>query len=119
VAQDDRRPGLLGQVLVAPLHDRDDGRVQVTAGLREPVLEALGLLLVEAALEDPRPDERLQARREDVAGDPEVALHVREAADAVEGLAHDQHRPALTEDVHRPADRARLRAFQLVHECRR
>src|SRR5690242_16115507 len=119
VAKDDRRAGLVGQVLVAPLHDRDDGRVEVPPGLRQPVLEALGLLLVEAALEDPRPHEVLEPRREDVARDAEVALDVREAPHPVEGLAHDQHRPALAEDLHRPADRADGRAFQLVHGLRR
>ena len=65
----------------------------------------------------PGAHQRLQPRGEDVARDPEVALHVREAADAVEGLAHDQHRPALTEDLHRAADRARSAALQLVHRA--
>ena len=52
--------------------------------------------------------ERLQARREDVARDPEVALQLGEAADAEERLAHDQEGPALAEDLHRAADRTGL-----------
>ena len=108
VEQEQRRPGVAGEVLVAPAHDRDDGRIQVAAHRGQLVLVALGLLLIEDALEDPGARQRLQARREDVARDAEVALQLGEAADAEEGLAHDQERPALAEDLHRAADRTWL-----------
>ena len=75
--------------------------IEVLAGRGQPVLVALGLLLVEPPLQDPGVDERVQPRREDVARDAEVALHVREAPHAVEGLAQDQERPALAQDLHR------------------
>ena len=52
--------------------------------------------------------QRLQARREDVARDAEVALELGEAADAEERLADDQERPALAEHLHRAADRTGL-----------
>jgi hypothetical protein len=52
VAQDHRR-SLVAQVLVAPAHDRDDGGIQAEALLGQLVLEALGLVLIAAAFEDP------------------------------------------------------------------
>ena len=100
----------LAQVLVAPAHDRDDRGIQAEPLLRQLVLEALGLVLVAAPLEDARAHEQLQPRGEDVARDAEVALHHREAPHAVEALAQDQQRPALPEDLHRAADRARRQA---------
>src|SRR6185295_17197541 len=45
VAQHHGRAELALQVLVAPAHQRDDRRIEVAPGLREPVLVALGLLL--------------------------------------------------------------------------
>ena len=66
------------------LHQGHDRRVQVAAGGAQPVLVALRLLLVEHSIQDPGTDQRLQARREDVARDPEIPLHVAEAANAVE-----------------------------------
>src|SRR5829696_8412389 len=114
VVQLDGRRGVV-EVLVAPAHDRDDRGIERPTGLREPVLEALGLLLVAAPLEDPRADQRLQPRGQDVARDPEVALHVGEAADAVERLAQDEEGPALAEDVHRAPDGAAVRPGELVH----
>src|SRR4051794_39598926 len=108
VEQQQRGAGLVGEGLVAPAHDRHDGGIEVAAHRRELVLEALGLLLVADPVEDPGAGERLEARGEDVAGDAEVALELGEPADAEEGLAHDQEGPALTEDLHRAADRTGL-----------
>ena len=106
---------VLGQVLVTPAHDRDDRGIEAEALLRQLVLEALGLLLVAAALQDPAAHEQLQAGGEDVARDTEVALHHREALHAVEALAQDQQRPALAEDLHGTADRAGGQALSVVH----
>ena len=82
--------------------------IEVAAHRGQLVLVALGLLLVADPLEDPGAGERLQAGREDVARDPEVALQLGEAADAEERLAHDQEGPALAEHLHRAADRTGL-----------
>ena len=62
VVQQQRRPRVAGQVLVAPAHDRDDRRIEVAAHRGQLVLVALGLLLVADLLEDPGARERLQAR---------------------------------------------------------
>jgi len=51
---------------------------------------------------------RLQPRRQDRARDPEVVGEIAEPPDAVEGIAHDQQRPALTENLERPRERAPL-----------
>ena len=72
VQDERRRPGLLGGVAVAPLHQRDQHRPQVDALLGEPVLEALGSLLVGVALEDALVDEARQPVAQHVARDPEV-----------------------------------------------
>jgi len=105
----------LAQVLVAPPHDRHDRGVEGEALLRQLVLEALGLLLVAALLEDARADQELEPRREDVARDPEVALHHREPLDPVEALTQDQQGPALAEDVHRTSDGARRQPQRVIH----
>src|SRR5215208_4909326 len=118
VVQLDGRRGVV-EVLVAPAHDRDDGGIERAAGLGEPVLVALGLLLVAPPLEDAGADQRLQPRGEDVARDPEVPLDVGEAADPVERLAQDQEGPALAEDVHRTPHGAAVRPGELVHRSRR
>src|SRR5688572_2314989 len=72
VAQDDRRAVDESGVLVAPLHHRDDHGVEVQAGVGEPILAALPLLvlLVRPPLEDPEVDEPAEAVGEHVPGDP-------------------------------------------------
>ena len=82
-------------------------RPEVQALLGEPVLEVLAAL-DPRLLEHPALDEALQPRREDVAGDAEVVLHLVEAADAEEDLAQDQHGPALADDLERASQRADL-----------
>jgi hypothetical protein len=95
-------------VAVAPLHQRDQHRPEVYALVGEPVLEALGALLVGALLEDPLVDEAPQAVGQDVARDAEVILEVVEAPHAEEGVADDQHRPAVPDPLQRAGDRADL-----------
>src|SRR3954451_8962764 len=79
MAQEKRRAGLVGQVLVAPAHDRDDGGIEVAPHRRELVLEALGLGLVADALENACARQRLQARGGEGAGEGQGARGVREA----------------------------------------
>ena len=90
--------------LVAPLHERDEDRVQLEALVGQAVLVALGAILVEAALQDSVADEGLEAGGEDVAGDPEPALEVLEAADAEEGVAQDEEGPPLPHDLEGSGD---------------
>jgi hypothetical protein len=108
VADDARRPGGRRVVAVAPLHERDDRRPEVDALLAEAVLEALGALLVAPALEQALLGQALEAIGQDVAGDAEAALEVVEAADAQEGVADDEQRPAVAEDLEGAGDGAVL-----------
>ena len=102
-----RRPVRV-QVTVAPLHQRDHHRPEVDPLLGEPVLVPWRALLVGAPLEDPLLDQPLQPRLQHVPRDPEVPLEVVEAANAEEGVADDQERPALADDLERSRDRADL-----------
>src|SRR4051794_3507800 len=90
---------LVGQVLVAPALDRLDRRIQRAAAFGQNVRVVLSL---QQALGDERP----QTRGEDVARDAQIALHVGEAAYADEGLAQDDQRPALTQELQRSGARA-------------
>ena len=72
------------------------------------VLVSLGPLAVADALEDALVDEPAEAVGEDVARDAEALLELVEAAAAEEGVADDQERPALADDLERPRDRAVL-----------
>jgi len=67
------------------------------------------VLLVRDPLEEPLLDQAVEALREDVAADPEVALEVLEALDAEEGVAQDERCPPVAQQVHRTGDRARPR----------
>ena len=53
-------------------------------------------------------DQALQARGEDVARDPEVALQRVEAVHAQEHVSQHQERPALADQLKRAGDRAVL-----------
>ena len=53
-------------------------------------------------------DEKCQPLGQNRFGDIEVDLEVGEPSDAVERVAHDEQRPAFTNDLQRPGDRAVL-----------
>src|SRR5262249_50869249 len=113
--QETRR--LLAQVLVAPLPQSGEGDVELSAFGLEPVLVAFGALAVADALEDPLVDQQVEAVGENVPGDTEAGLELVEAAESEEGVANDQERPALTDDLERAGNRAVLAvvvAFQHV-----
>ena len=97
-----------GEVLVAPLAQRGEHRVEVLALLGQVVLEAAPLagLLVVAALEHAVLDEVVQAGAEHRLGHAHVLVHVAEAPDAPHHLAQDQHDPRLPDEVHGAADGA-------------
>jgi len=108
VPQQHRRALRAGLVPVAPLHQRHHHRVQVNALSRQPVLvpAALPGLLVGDLAEQALPDQAGQAAAEHLPGYPRAALHVIEAAHAVEGLAQHQEGRPLPQDLHGRADRA-------------
>src|SRR5205085_10004559 len=60
------------------------------------------------AVEGPRFDEPVATIGEDVASDPETLLEIDEPGHAEEGVADDQPRPALTDDLEHLRDRTRL-----------
>src|ERR1700761_5315786 len=103
----ERRP-VLGRVAVAPGEQREEQRLQVAPLLGQHVLEALRVLAVAAALDDPLLGQRRQPRAEHVGGDAERGLELVEAAAPEEEVAEDQDGPALAEEGQRFGDRAVL-----------
>ena len=88
----------------APVHQREQDRVEIEAGLGQAVLVALRSLLVELTPQDSVRDEGVQPVAEDVAGHARVPLQLLEAADAEERLAEDEQRPPFADDRQRLAD---------------
>ena len=109
-----RRALRAGGVLVAPVQQGDQGRPEVEALLGQEVLVAGRAFLVGAALEDALLDQPAEPGREDVAGDPERALDLAEAAVAVHHVADDQQRPALADHLERLGDGADLAGIAVV-----
>ena len=100
----------VGGPAVAPLHQRDERRLQVEALLGQVVLVAAALpgLLVVDALEHAVVDELGEPLAEQVARAAERAVEVVEAADAEERLAQHEQGPLLPDDLERALDRAVL-----------
>jgi hypothetical protein len=93
-------------VAVSPLQQLHDDRPQVKALGGQPVLVAQGALLVRGLFEDFLGHEPLQARSEDVAGDPQVFAQGVKATDSEEHVAQHEQRPALADQLERARDRA-------------
>jgi hypothetical protein len=108
VAQDDGRAGLVGQVAVAPLHERQSGGQEVATHRRELVLvpRALPRLAVGGAFEQSGVHQFAQPLGRRGLGDADPGGEVVEPAGAVEGLPHEQHRGARSDDLHGAADGA-------------
>src|SRR4030095_4475226 len=70
------------------------------------ILEPVPLGAHVDALEDLVVDQMLEARREDVLGDPEAALEVAETSGAEEGVSDDEERPPVAEGLERLGDPA-------------
>ncbi len=113
VLQDQRRPVVAGQVLVAPPHQRDDDGVQVTARVGEVVLEARRVLAVGSPLEDPGADQGPEPGGERIARRAGTAHHLIEPAVAEEDLPHGQQGPLLAHDVQGAGDGAGPRLGRL------
>jgi len=89
VPEQDLRAGRADRVPVAPLHQGHQHGIEVEALLGQPVLVPLALtaLLVRDLAQEALADQAGQPVAEHLAGHSGAALHVGEAADAVEGLA--------------------------------
>jgi hypothetical protein len=99
---------------IGPPHQAHDHRIQVERALRQPVLIPVGVGPVADPLEHAVADEPAQALGQDIARDAEVPLELPVAADAEEGLAQDQERPAIAEDVNRELDGVARRPYRCV-----
>ena len=106
VLQDQRRPVVAGQVLVAPPHQRDDHGIKVTARVGQVVFEARRMLAVRPPLEDPGADQRPQPGGERVTRRAGAAHYLVEPAVAEEDLPHRQQRPLLADDIQGAGDGA-------------
>ncbi len=106
VLQDQRRPVVAGQVLVAPPHQRDDDGIQVTARVGEMVLEARRMLAVRPPLEDPGADQGPKPGGEGVTRRASATHHLIEPAVAEENLPYGQQGPLLAHDVQGAGDGA-------------
>ena len=103
----DRRAVGVGRPAIAPLHQRDERRLQVEALLGQVVLVAAALpgLLVFDALEHALVDELGQPLAQQVARATQRAVEVVEAADPEERLAQHEQGPLLPHDLERALDR--------------
>ena len=90
-------------VAVAPDEQRVDDRPEVLAGLGELVEVSAAVVGAEEPVDDAVIDEPVQVGRQDGLGDVEVGLEVVEAAHPVEGVADDEQRPALADDLEEQA----------------
>jgi hypothetical protein len=102
------RRALLRVVAVAPVQERCDDGEQVDPLGGQAVLVSLRPLLVQVLLEHALVTQALQARGQHVAGNAEALLELVEAREPDEGVADDEHRPALADDLQRARDRADL-----------
>jgi len=97
-----------GRVAVAPALQADEDRPEVAPLVREQILVAGGPFLVAATLEDALVAQPCEPVAEDVAGDAEARLELLEAPRPAEGVAQDEQRPAVPDDLQGPGDRAVL-----------
>jgi hypothetical protein len=67
---------------------------------------AHGPVLVGRLRDDLGTHQRVQAVSEEVLGDPEITLDLREAADASKDVAKDEKGPAITDQIQRALDGA-------------
>src|SRR5260370_36505904 len=106
--QQDLRAGRADGVLVAPLHQRHQHRVEVKALVGEPVLvpAALAAVLIGDLAEQAFLDQAGQTMAEHLPGHGGAALDGGEPAHAGEGLAQHEKRRPLSDDLYRRADRA-------------
>jgi hypothetical protein len=106
VGDQQRRAFGAGEVLVAPLAQRGEHRVETRALLGQVVLEALALarLLVVAPLEHPVLHQMVKTVAEHGLRHAHMGLHVAEAADTPHDLAQDQDDPGLPDELDGPPE---------------
>src|SRR5579875_2249693 len=93
-------------VLVAPLAHGGDHGPQVASLLRQPVVEARWVLAVGDLGQHTELDQPSQALVEDTSRDSESLLELVKAGHPKEGVANDQRRPPLADDLQALRNRA-------------
>ena len=88
-----------GQIVVAPVHEGEQGDEQLTAHRGEPVLKAVGVLVVADSLEHSGLDEPTKPVGEHVAADAETCLELFETAPPQEGVPDEEQAPALADHL--------------------
>ena len=102
VAVQQRRALLAGVMLVSPMHETYHYRIEIETLLCEAILEARWRVLVGDLLENAVIDKVFETFGQDAPCDAEALLEVFEAADAQEGLAQHEQRPAVADDREGP-----------------
>lgn len=106
------------QMLFAPLPQRhDDGKQAFPLG-RQNVLKIGGAIRRCLCFQNASIDQLTQSIGQDVAGHTQIALEITETARTVEGIAHDEQRLAIPNDIDGTGDRAGLtgQGFAAWHE---
>lgn len=93
--------------LVAPAHQRNQGRRQSSAHRGEPVLVTRRAFAVQTAFKYTGHDQPFQTFGEDRTSDVEVTAEIIEPSDSTKRVAHDQNGPTVTEYVEARLNRAR------------
>jgi hypothetical protein len=91
---------------VAPAPQGQQDVEQVFALVGQHVFVARRVLLVAPSCEDATGDQAVEPFGEDVPGDPEIPPELVEPPDAQEGVAQDQHAPAVAEQLQAVGDHA-------------
>ncbi len=101
---------------VAPLHERNQDRGQVSSGIGEPILEALWPFLVPDLLEDALFDESTKSGGQQVRRDADLVSEVAEPVDPSKHGSQDQQRPTVANRVESGQDRVSLGGVSRGHE---
>ena len=106
MAEEDGRAGVACSPAVTPGHDREQQVGELPALLGQHVVVTQRSLRVDPLLDHALRHEPLEALREHLARDPEVALELVEAGEADPDVADDERRPGLACDLEGARDRA-------------
>src|ERR1035437_2874258 len=102
---DQRRPVVAREVLIAPGLQRRDDRVEIETRFGQEVLEPGRMLAVRPALQDARAHQGAEPRGQGVARSPGALDHLVEPAVTEKDLAHGEQRPLLPDDLQGAGDR--------------
>lgn len=102
--QFDRGTEITGEVRIAPVHQGNEGRRQVSAFLGESVFVANWSFLIRHFVEDLVLDEPLKPIRQQVAGDAKVLVELIKSANSAKRIAKNQQRPSIADNFESGSD---------------